>query len=380
MALVVVLSGFNGISNLVMGLYNTFDPDIKITIKEGKTFTPDSASFSKIKKINGVVFYTEVLQENALLKYGDKQMIATIKGVSDDFKNMTRIDTVIKEGEFLLESKVAASNDNADTTLAIQPINNVVIGYGIAHKLNIAVSNFTKPLELYVPKRGNQAYLNPQDAFTIRTTEIAGIFSLNDDFDYKYCITSLSLAKALLHQNQLSAIEIGIEKGEDVIPIKKEIESILGNTFSVKTRFEQNEVLFKTINSEKWWTFLILGFILIIATFNVIGSIIMLIIEKKKDIKILQFLGADNALIRSIFLRQGLIITLTGALSGIVLGLLVCWIQMQFKIIPFSEGFVVDFYPIKVMPGDLIMVFITVLVIGLVAAWYPVRVFTTINS
>ncbi|MBI4945476.1 MAG: ABC transporter permease [Bacteroidetes bacterium] len=375
MALVIVLSAFNGISDLVFGLYNTFDPDIKITPKEGKTFLIDPLSAEKIKKIDGVAYYTEVLQENALLKYGDKQVIATIKGVSDDFVKMTRIDTVILEGEFMLK------HDSIDYS---------VLGYGIARRLNISLSDFMHPLEIYVPKRGNQSYLNPEDAFFIRSVNVSGIFSLNDDFDYRYTLIPLSLARELLNRkNELSAIEIGLKQGTDIRSIKREIEMILRSgvisdsptpplspSFAIKSRYEQNEVLFKTINSEKWWTFLILAFILVIATFNVIGSLTMLIIEKKKDIQTLMFLGADKNLIRNIFMREGLMITLTGALSGLVLGLLICWIQLKFKLVPFSEGFVVDSYPVKIIPMDLAMVFATVLLIGFFAAWYPVKIFT----
>ncbi len=383
MALIIVLSAFNGISSLVFGLYNTFDPDIKITPKEGKTFIIDPASAEKIKKLNGVAFYTEVLQENALLKYDDKQVIATIKGVSDDFVKMTRLDTVIKEGEFRLR------HDSTDYA---------VLGYGIARRLNISLSDFMNPLEIYVPKRGNQAVINPEDAFLIRSVEVSGVFSLNDDFDYKYAILPLSLARTLLNRShELSAIEIGLKPGIGIQNIKNEIIQILRNgetgkgrngvisdspplplpvSFDVKTRYEQNEILFKTINSEKWWTFLILAFILVIATFNVIGSLTMLIIEKKKDIQTLMFLGADKNLIRKIFMREGLMITLSGVISGILLGLLLCWIQIKFKPVPFSEGFIVDAYPVKVIPMDLALVFGTVLLIGFFAAWYPVKIFT----
>lgn len=362
MALVIVLSAFNGISDLVFGLYNTFDPDIKISAVEGKTFMIDPESVEKIKKLNGVAYFTEILQENALLKSGDKQVIATIKGVSDDFMKMTRMDTVTREGEFLL------NQDSVDYA---------VLGYGIARKLDISITDFMNPLEIYIPKRGNQAVLNPEDAFTIRSVEVSGIFSLNDDFDYRYCIIPLSLARKLLTRtNELSAIEIGLSKENDNNATKNEIKKIIGEDFSVKTRYEQNEVLFKTINSEKWWTFLILAFILIIATFNVIGSLTMLIIEKKKDIQVLTYLGADKNLIRKIFMREGLIITITGAVSGLLLGLFVCWMQMEFKLVPFSEGFVVSHYPVKIEPIDLVFIFGTVMLIGLFAAWYPVRIFT----
>jgi len=362
MALVIVLSAFNGISHLVFGLYNTFDPDIKISPKEGKTLVIDPINADKIKKLNGVIYYTEVLQENALLKHDDKQVIATIKGVSDDFVKMTRMDTVTREGEFLL------NHDSVDYS---------VLGYGIARKLDISVSDFMNPLEIYIPKRSNQAVINPEDAFTIRSVEVSGIFSLNDDFDYRYCIIPISLARKLLNrENELSAVEIGLKKGGDKAMVKNEIQKIIGNDFFIKTRYEQNEVLFKTINSEKWWTFLILSFILVIATFNVIGSLTMLIIEKKKDIQTLMFLGADKNLIRKIFMREGLIITVAGAVGGLLLGLLVCWVQMEFKLVPFSEGFVVSHYPVKIQPADLIYVFGTVMIIGLFATWYPVRIFT----
>ena len=346
-------------------MYNTFDPDLKITPKEGKTFTLDPASAEEIKKLDGVVFYTEVLQENALLKYDDKQVIATIKGVSDDFVKMTRLDTVTKEGDFRLK------HDSTDYA---------VLGYGLARKLNISLSDFMNPLEIYVPKRGNQAVINPEDAFLIRSVEVSGVFSLNDDFDYKYAILPLSLTRALLNRtNELSSIEIGLKPGYDAVKLKEEIQNSLpsgGSGWEIKTRYEQNEILFKTINSEKWWMFLILTFILVIATFNVIGSLTMLIIEKKKDIQTLMFLGADKSLIQKIFMQEGLMITLTGVFSGLVLGLLFCWIQIRFKLVPFSEGFIVDSYPIKIVPLDLALVLGTVLLIGFFAAWYPVRIFT----
>lgn len=367
MALVIVLSAFNGISDLVFGLYNTFDPDIKITPAAGKTFAPDTVLFGKIKNMDGVVYYTETLQENALLKYGDKQVIATIKGVSDDFVKMTRLDTVTREGEFYLEDV----NEDA------LPVYYSVLGYGIARRLDIALGNFVNPLEIYVPKRGKVSSLNPEEAFHIRAVEVAGIFSLNDDFDYKYCILPLALSRQLLDKPaEVSAIELGLSETVSKENTKAEIEKILGASFEVKTRYEQNEVLFKTINSEKWWTFLILVFILVIATFNVIGSLTMLIIEKKKDIQTLKFLGADNNLIRKIFMHEGLLITVTGAVSGMILGLLLCLLQKQFGFVPFSEGFIVDAYPVKIVAIDLLLAFGVVMLIGFFAAWYPVRIFT----
>lgn len=361
MALIIILSAFNGISDLVFGLYNTFDPDIKITPRYGKTFLPDEVLVKKIKQLDGVAYYTETLQENALLKYDEQQIIATLKGVSDDFVKMTHLDTVIREGEFLLK---------------YDSIPFAVLGYGIYNRLNLSLNDFMHPLEIYVPKRNVQSYLNPEDAFVIRSVEVSGVFSLNDDFDYKYCIVPLSLARILLdRKNELSAIEIGLKKAEDKAKAKEEIENILGNGYVVKTRYEQNEILFKTINSEKWWTFLILAFVLVLATFNVIGSMTMLIIEKKKDIQTLLFLGGGKHLLKKIFLYEGILITAAGAVNGLLLGLLICYLQIKFKLIPFSEGFVVDAYPVKIIPMDVALVLIAVFLIGTLAAWYPIRVF-----
>src|ERR1035437_10967620 len=223
MAIIIVLSAFNGISNLVFGLYNTFDPDIKITPREGKTFLIDPLSAEKIKKMEGVAYYTEVLQENALLKYDDKQVIATIKGVSENFAKMTRLDTVIREGEFLLH------HDSIDYA---------VLGYGIAKRLNISLTDFMHPLEIYVPKRGNQSYLNPEDAFLIRSVEVSGIFSLNDDFDYRYAIIPLSLARELLNRkNEVSAIEIGLKPESDKEQTQRSIKGIMGIKFDIKSRY-----------------------------------------------------------------------------------------------------------------------------------------------
>ncbi len=371
MALVIILSAFNGISGLVFNLYNTFDPNIKITPTTGKFFVPDSIAFEKIKKIKGVAYYVETIQENALLKYHDKQVMATIKGVSSDFVKMTRLDTVIPEGNFMLQ------NDS---------INYTVIGNRIATRLNVSLNDFLNPIEIYIPKRGNQSYINPEDAFFIEPVYVSGVFSLNEDFDSRYAILPINLARKLLRKGSnetgiVSAIELGLEPNTDDVKIKNEIEKILSelNTpshFIVKTRYEQNELLFKTINSEKWWTFLILAFILVIATFNVIGSLTILIIEKKKDIKTLLFLGADKALIHNVFMKEGLMITVAGATSGLILGLLICWIQLTFKLVPFSSGFIVDSYPVKIIPLDLFYILITVLFIGFFAAWYPVRLFT----
>lgn len=364
MAMVIVLSAFNGITALVLSFYNSFDPDIRVTAQQGKTFVIDSTLIAKLKQNDKIKTYALTLQEKALLKYNDKQVIATIKGVDENFKDLARFDTVVVEGAYKL------TEDNQ---------NYAILGSGIAHKLEISVGSagFFTPLHIYIPKPGNDAVINPEDAFYADIIYPSGIFSLNDDFDSKYVLLPLNyVRRLLLSNNKVSAIEIAVKNKTEAAIVEKQLKQQLGNRFLIKTRFQQNEVLFKTLQSEKWWTFLILAFIVLIGTFNIIGSITMLIIEKKKDISILISMGADAPLIRRIFLTEGFCITIIGVVSGMLLGLFICWLQIHYKFVPFNEGFVVDAYPIRVKPADLIYIFFTVMSIGFLAAWYPVKLLT----
>ena len=359
MALIIVLSGFNGLSSLVQSLYNSFDPDIEITIKRGKTFEIDRPEIQKIKQVPGVIYFTEVMQGNALLKYNDKQSIAIIKGVSTDFKKMSGFDTLVRDGDFNISK------------------NNVVMGKGLSYVLDVSTNNFFTPLSIYAPKRGSNNSLNPEDGLNELKCYPAGLFSISDEFDNQYVIMDIDKARELLdYKNEVTSLELGIQRGSNLEQVQAEISKLIGDQYIVKNRQQQNELLYKTLKSEKLWVFIILVFILVIATFNVIGSLTMLIIEKKKDISILSSMGADMLLIRRIFLFEGLLITFIGAASGLLLGLLICWIQITFSIVKFSEGYVVDAYPMKIQSGDILIISAVVMLIGLFAAWYPVRVFT----
>ncbi len=359
MALIIVLSAFNGLSDLVQSLYNSFDPDIAITIKQGKTFDPDSFEIQSLKKVNGIAYYNEVMQGNALLKFNDKQCIATIKGVGKEFKKMTSFDTLIHDGIYSLEKS------------------NIVVGRGICNILQTGPKELFTPISIYAPKRGNNNSINPEDGMNELKVFVSGAFTINDEFDNNYVIMNIDNARKLLdYKNEVTSIELKLKPDADREKVQQQLISILGNKFVVKNREEQNAMLYKTLKSEKLWTFLILIFILIIATFNVIGSLTMLIIEKKKDITILNNMGADVTLIRRIFLLEGLMITLLGAFLGLLLGLFVCWLQVQFKLVRMSEGWLVDAYPIKIHIGDIALIISIVLLIGFAAAWYPVRFFT----
>ncbi len=361
-ALIIVLSAFNGLQSLVEDLYASFDPDLKITLVEGKTFNAEDFPKEKIKQLSEVQFYNEALEEVALVKYDDKQTVATIKGVQPDFFDMTGMDSLLIEGTF----KPTPEDDNY-----------LLLGWGIADKLALYIStNIPYQLSIIVPKRGTKKGLTPDSEFNRKMINAKGIFSVNPDFDTKYVVSSLAFVQSLLkHKNQLSSVELGLTKNANWEGVKNKVQEIVGENYKVQTRYELNELIFKTNKTEKWITFLILSFILVIASFNIIGSLTMLIIDKKKDVWILKTMGANNAVIRKIFFTEGMLINFLGAFIGMSLGALVCWLQLHFSLLKL-EGGVVEAYPIEMQAIDFIYVGIIVVFIGLLASWYPVRVLT----
>jgi len=364
-SLVIILSGLNGLTNLVESLYNSFNTDVQVTIKTGKTFTTDSLTLNRISHVKGVSSCAELLEENALLNYEDRQVIGTLRGVGPGYKELTSFDTLMRTGSFKLE---------ADSVYY------AVVGRGLAQRLEMPVEKNYTPIKVYVPKRGEDLSINPtglDQPFNKKNALVAGAFSINDDFDYKFMIVSLGFVRKLLDQpGAVSSIEIGLKPGASREEAEQEIGKIVGDRFTVKNRYKQNELLFKTLKSEKLWTFMILVFVLIIATFNIIGSLSMLIIEKKKDISTLSSMGADVSMIRKIFFTEGLLISFMGSITGLVLGVIICLVQIKYGLVEFGEGFVVKAYPVSIQITDLLAILAFVMVIGFVAAWYPVRVFT----
>lgn len=360
MALVIVLSVFNGFTDLVGTFFSSFDPDLKITPSEGKVFDPQTAEFEKIRNNPAIIHYAEVIEDVALLKYGNQIYPAVVKGVPENYTKYTLIDSLIIDGKFMLKD---------------QDINYTVVGQGVAYNLGLR-PEYPEPLQVFVPKKGKQVVLNPASAVSSGLAYPSGVFAVLEEIDSKYILVSKEFAARLFEsETMVSAVELAIKPGADRKKIQKEIETLLGDSFHVKNKYQQHDLIYRTMQSEKWVAYLILVFILIIASFNILGSLSLLIIDKKDDIMILQSMGADNQLISRIFLFEGWLISIIGAFAGTILGLLICWLQITFEIVPLASNgsFLITAYPVRVVFTDILYILGVVLLIGFLASWYPVK-------
>lgn len=363
MALVCVLSVFNGFTDVVTITFSAFDPELQITPAQGKVFDPDATQVQKVREISDVDFISESLEENALLIYGDRQETILLKGVSPQFQHLAQFDPLLVDGDFVLRQG---------------DIDHGVIGGGLSMYLGVG-ANFLDPVEVYIPKRNVRVNpANPTSAFDRTDVFVSGVFIMNQaKYDDQLFIVSIDLARELLrYENEVSSIDIKVKEGADVSEVQNEIKSILGSDFLVKNRFEQQEDLHRMVNMEKWVTFLILGLIMIIAVFNLVGSLTILILEKDEDIRMLKTMGASNKLVLRIFLLEGMLVNLVGTVIGIVLGLITCLAQQYFglwKLGSSPETFIIDAYPVSVQSGDIVLVFFAVSLIGLLAVLYPIN-------
>lgn len=360
-ALVIVLSVFNGFENLILRLYNSFDPDIRIEAERGKAFRLEGFPMRQLLGQPCVDMAWPVIEENALVRLDDKQYIITLKGTDADLGKTSGLDTMLVEGEAVLA--------RGDTDYAL-------VGAGIAYGLQLNLQEVRGGLEVFAPKRTTGSLLNPEEAFNRRFITPSGIFAVQQEFDTRYVLVPYRFAREMLEfDSSATSIEVSLRPGSDPETAVEEIRSAVGPGFTVKDRLRQHESVYRIMKSEKWAVFLILTFILIIATFNIIGSLSMLVIEKKKDIAVLHSLGADLPALRKIFLTEGIFINLIGSLSGMLIGLLVCLGQQHFGWIRLSGdgSFIIDAYPVKLEALDFVYVFLTVSTIGLIASWYPAQ-------
>lgn len=361
-AFVVVLSAFNGLDGLISSLFSSFDPDLKVFPIEGKTFAPDSTIFTSLEKLEGVHSFSRIVEDNALLKYGDKQRPAVVKGVEQSFIHMTGIDSMLVAGSFKLQSPEGEF---------------AVLGYGVAYDLNISL-NFLKSLTFYVPKRKMSLGHNPMDAFRSSRLYPEGYFMIEEGFDSKYVLVSLDFARKLFsYKNEISALEIKLMPDADVDSLQEEIQALMGDKLVVKNRYQLHELLYKMMKTEKVFIFIILAFILLVASFNIVASLSMLIIEKKMDIETLLSMGASKSVIQMIFLIEGWLISIVGACLGVFVGISFCLLQDYFGFISLNGGSgIFDAYPVDVHFTDIILIFTTVLSIGYLASRFPVRFIT----
>lgn len=366
MALVIVLSVFNGFHDLVASFFTNFDPQIELVPTQGKTAPADDPLLDKIRKMPQVNVSTDVLEDQGLAVYGDRQQMVTVMGVDDNFTQLTNIsDILYGDGEFTLQA--------ANLFYAIP-------GIRLAQDMGLG-ARFDGYLKLYAPVRRGQItdLEDPSDGFVVDSLISPGVvFAVNQaKYDRDHIICSIGFARRLFDQDgMLSSLQIRLKPGSDLAAVKKQMREIVGSKYRVLDRFEQQSDTFNIMQIEKVLAYVFLTFILMVACFNIISSLSMLIIDKKADAATLRNLGATDRQIRSIFLFEGRIISAIGAVVGILLGLLLCWLQQEFGLVHMGDSagsFVVNAYPVSVHYDDVAIVFVTVLLIGWAAAWIPTR-------
>ncbi|RCH56751.1 ABC transporter permease [Mucilaginibacter hurinus] len=358
-ALIIILSVFNGLEQVILDLYSNFSPELKIEARLGKTFDPNTVYFKQLQQDKRVFSYTQVLQEKVLIRYGQKQFIGTIKGVSNDFLKNKQIDSTILSGSF---------------TLTNGGLNYAVVGATIQASLGVNIDDPNALLQIYSPRRSAANSANPLNEFVVENIVPSGVFAIQQDFD-DIVVTPLDFTRRLLdEQVSVSSLELNFVKGTDINKVQEEMVAEIGKDYYVKNRPEQNTELYKTLNYERWSVFMILTFVLIIAVFNIIGSLTMLVIDKRKDIAILTSLGANRQLIQGIFFFEGMLISLAGCIAGIIVGLLFCVAQQQFGLVKINGSLtVIDAYPVDIKMIDVGLVFLTVGLIAVIASGISAR-------
>lgn len=353
-ALVILLSAFNGLESWVVRLYNAFDSDVKIEPVAGKWIDAAAFPISGVAGIEGVESTSAILEENCLVMFGDNQYVCTMKGVEKAYSKMTGIDSMMIDGTFMLEK---------------QKVPMAVVGSGVAYSLKLSLDAIDTPLMVYVPKSNIGSTLNPEDAFRKQGIFASGVFEIQPEFDTKYMLVPIGFASELAGvENRYTSIELKLSANADQSRVIELIRQKTGNKYTVKNRFEQHELLYKIINAEKWAVFLVLCFILLIAVFNVTGSLTMLVVEKSADIRTLQSLGASTGTIRKVFFAEGMMISLIGMIGGLIAGLLIVLLQGKFSLVLINE---IDAYPVLIKLKDLLAIAATVIAIGALAAWFP---------
>ncbi len=353
-AVILVLSVFNGFETLIASMINSFNPDLKVVPVSGKYFEEDSLLIEQINAIDGITSVSRTIEETAIFEYGDANSPGVMKGVDDRFNTVTTIDSTMIEGDYLLK--------DSEKMFAI-------LGSGMARNLSADVLNVFERLSIHMPNRKSLGGL--AKPYHTRVLRPSGIFSIQQEIDNQYILVPLEIARDLLDRpEELSALEVSVDPSSKIESLEKKIAQVLGSDLDVLNRYEQDEEFLKLMNIEKWMAFLIACLMIVLISFNLIGCLWMIVLDKRKDISILKTMGSNAALIRRIFFNLGLMYTIVGLGLGILLALVLYSAQQQFGIITMSQGFVVDRYPIKMKVTDILIVSATVLSIGAIAS-YP---------
>lgn len=358
-ALIIILSAFNGFESLVKSLYSSFYTDIRVEPSSGKTITLTPAQIAALRKIPGFKQVTLMAEDKALLQNGELQTVVYVKGVDEHYGEVAGVPAKMIRGEF-------------DLGDAESP--RLVLGVGIENAIGVISDRALWPLTLYMPRKGVADLSNPLDALGVGQVQPSGSFAIQQDFDNKYVLTNLDFARQYLNYGpeEYSAAEIAVTASSEVDMVKQEVGKLLGSQVNVLDRFEQNKTLYSTIRLEKWAIYGIFTLILLVAAFNMVGALTMLVLEKQKDIQVLQAMGATRQMIRKIFLTEGLVLAGIGATVGSLLAILLYFLQINYKLVPLQgESFLIDYYPVKLVWGDFVLVISTVMAIGLLASWFP---------
>ena len=360
-ALIVVLSAFNGLEMVISQMNHRLTPDLQITPVKGKTIDLTGFPLGQLKGMQGVEYAIPTITEDALFRANDKQHIGQVKGVGIEYQEIERMKEVVLDDEWMLSD---GRHDFA------------VPGAGVAWYLDISTHDPYAMLRVYVPKRGNASLMNLENGFNSDVLTVQNVFSTQQELDEKLVLVPFDwLSELLGYEDKASSVELFLTADSDVRKVKNEAKSILGEGFSVKDQQEQQETLYRIMRSEKWAVYVILTFILILATFNVVGSLSMLMIDKRKDTAILKAMGADNRLIHKVFMNEGLLISVAGGFIGLLLGIVLVLLQQRFGFVKFGSGgnYIVDAYPVLLKFKDVLLIFATILVVGCTSAFLTVR-------
>jgi lipoprotein-releasing system permease protein len=359
-ALIIVLSVFNGLGDLLRSINSSFDPEIKVELVKGKSFEVSPDLIGKIQAIDGVKIVTEVIEDYAYVRYRDADMVITLKGVSNNFIDQHRLDDHIADGRLVLEEN---------------GINYAIIGRGVQYALSVATGENLYPLQLFYIKNMKTSGIDPSQLYARKSIEPGGVFSIEKNYDENYIFVPLQFAQELLnYDNKRTSLEIQTEKGVNEKDIQQKIKTVVGEKFKVLTNEEQHQDIYRLLKIEKLFTAVALMLLVLVASINIFFSLMMLAIDKKKDISILFAIGGQQSLIQKIFLGEGALIAFSGAITGLVLGGIICWLQSSFGLVGMGmDNAIVSSYPVEMKASDFVLTSLVIITITLLVSFYPAR-------